>query len=353
VVLAAVAVACASDPNARTVPAATGATVTIPPDTKLLPAPTSVEPEDLAGVNISDLNERERHAYWRWVSQLYAPCPDEAVSIAQCVKDQRPCADCVPAARFLAARARAGAGQSEAIAAFRVRFGRDVKKVDLADSPARGPASAPVTMIIWSDFECPACGFAVPYIDDLLEKHPNDVRLIHKLYPLKVHAHSRQAAKAAIAAKRQGKYWEMEKQLFSHQKHLEDADLEEYARNIGLDMNRFSRDFIDPTAEDIIDRDRAEADKQGLTGTPFILINGREFDLAFFKLDRDLEAWIDAEVETHKKAGEQKASDQKEGEKRAAAAVGAALTGDGKGTVGPMSTAVPAASAVPAATAKP
>lgn len=319
--------ACSGDPHARGGGAAV-ATVAIAPDVKLLPAP-STEPEDLPGVDTSELTPRERHNYWRWVSQLYAPCSELAVSIAQCVKEDRACGTCVPAAKFLAERARSGAPQNEAIAAFGVRFGADVKKIDMADSPSRGPATAPVTIVVWSDFECPACGFAVPYLDSLLEKHPDDVRLVHKLYPLKSHPHSRAAARASIAARRQGKYWEMEKELFAHQKHLEDSDLAGYARGIGLDMARYARDIADPKAEELIERDRAEAEKQGLSGTPFIVINGREFDLAFFRLDRDLEPWIVLEAETQRK----------EAERRAIAGVAAALSGAGKGPVGPLGVA--------------
>ncbi len=312
------------------------ATVAIAPDVKLLPAPES-DPEDLPGVDTSELTPRERRNYWRWVSQLYAPCPELAVSIAQCVKEQSACSACVPAARFLAERARAGAPQNEAIGAFTVRFGANVRNVDMADSPSRGPAGAPVTIVVWSDFECPACGFAVPYLDSLLEKFPEDVRLVHKLYPLKSHTHSREAARAAIAARRQGKYWEMEKELFSHQKHLEEADLEKYAKGIGLNMVRYAQDYADPKAEEVIERDRAEADKQGLSGTPFILVNGREFDLSYFRLDRDLEPWIVAEAAVQRKAAEQ----------RAISGVGAVLSGAGKGPVGPLG--VPAGSGAPAA----
>ena len=332
--------ACSGDPRARGGGAAI-ATVAIAPDVKLLPAP-STEPEELPGVDTSELTPRERHNYWRWVSQLYAPCSELAVSIAQCVKEDRACGACVPAARFLAERARSGAPQNEAIAAFRVRFGADVKKVDMTDSPARGPAAAPVTIVVWSDFECPACGFAVPYLESLQEKHPDDVRIVHKLYPLKSHPHSRAAARAAIAAQRQGKYWEMEKELFAHQKHLGDSDLAGYARGIGLDMARYARDIADPKAEEIIERDRAEAEKQGLSGTPFIVINGREFDLAFFRLDKDLEPWIVMEAETQRK----------EAERRAIAGVAAALSGAGKGPVGPPG-AAPVTTGAPSATAKP
>lgn len=336
IAIAVTAAACAGDPPPPPNGPKSEPTVTIPPETKLLAAPTT-EPEDLPGVDTSELTSRERGVFWRWASQLYAPCPEVAVSVAACVKEDRPCASCAPAARFLAGRARAGDGQSEAIVAFTVRFGPEVKKIDLGDSPVKGKPSAPVTIVVWSDYECPACGYAVPMLDELLEKHPDEVRLVHKLYPLNSHPHSRPAARAALAAKKQGKYWEMEKVLFSHQRALEDADLSGYAKEIGLDMAKFQKDFADPKADEIIDRDRAEADKHGLSGTPFIVINGREFDLGLFKLDRDLESWIATEVEIQKK----------DAQLRAIAAVGATLTGEGRGPVGPMSTGVPAASAAP------
>lgn len=343
--LAAVGAACsATGPDQTKVGGGPTPSVVIAPDVKLLPEPVS-EPEDLPGVDTANMTPRERKAFWKWVSQLYAPCKEVATSIATCVKEDRACSTCLPAAQFLAQRARMGSPQNETIAAFNVRFGPDVKKIDESDSPSRGPANAPVTLVVWSDFECPACGFAVPYLDELIEKHATDVRLVHKLYPLKSHLHSRAAARASIAARRQNKYWEMEKQLFANQKHLEDQDLEEYARNAGLDMNKYAKDIADPKVEEIIERDIAEADKQGLTGTPFILINGREFDLGFFRLDKDLEPWIVSEA----------AAKRKEAEKKAIQGLGSTLSGDGKGPVGPagIATGVPASSGVPAAGAAP
>lgn len=323
--------ACLGDPKDPK-PPRTDATVTIPPETKLLPAPTS-EPEELPAIDTSELTQRERSLFWRWASQLYSPCPSIAVSVATCVKENRPCAACGPAARFLVERARSGDSNNEAIVAFATRFSPDIKKVDLADSPAKGPASAKVTVVVWSDYECPACGHFVPLVERVFEKHKDEIRLVHKLYPLNSHSHSRPAARAALAAKKQGKYWEMEKVLFSHQKALEDADLEGYAKEIGLDLNKFRKDFADTKAADeIIDRDRDEADKHGLTGTPFILINGREIDLALFKIERDLEPWILTELEIIKK----------QAELDAIAALGATLQGQGLGPVGPLSTGVPA-----------
>ncbi|MBK8252545.1 MAG: thioredoxin domain-containing protein [Polyangiaceae bacterium] len=334
--------ACSGGSGTKSPPQA-DATVAVPLEVKLLAEPTT-PPEPLEGVLEGELSDRERGNYWRWVSQLYAPCSGIATSIAQCVSEKKPCASCEIAASFLADRARAGDSQADAITAFVARFGSDIKKVDLADSPVRGNPDAPVTVVVWSDYECPACGHAVPKIEKLLHDRKNDVRLVHKLYPLKSHTHSRPAARAALAAKKQGKYWEMEALLFAHQSALEDADLEKYANEIQLDMGKFKRDFADPKADAIIDRDRAEGDKHGLTGTPFILINGREIDLGIFQLDRDFLPWIDAELRILKK----------EEELRAVAGLGGALTGQGLGPVSPLSTGVmpvaaPAASATPSA----
>lgn len=88
----------------------------------------------------------------------------------------------------------------------------------------------------------------------------------------------------------------MEQLLFENQQHLEDADLLGYARKLGLDMKRFEADMASERATKIIERDRAEADRTGLQGTPFIVINGREFDLGLFSLQGELESWIATEI---------------------------------------------------------
>src|SRR5262249_40175750 len=182
---------------------------------------------------------REKNEWWRLVSQLYAPCSDQAVSIAQCVKESRACRSCVPAARLIANKVREGATAEEAEAAYAVRFGPNVKQIDPADSPSRGPLNAPITVVVWSDFECPHCKLAMPILDTIVEKFSPNVRLVHKFYPLHQHQRAEPAARAAIAAKNQGKYWEMEHTLFEHQSELNPADFDKYARDLKLDAARF------------------------------------------------------------------------------------------------------------------
>jgi thioredoxin family protein len=261
-----------------------------------LAAPTS-EPEDLPGVDTSKLVPRERAQWWKLVSQLYAPCAEQAVSIAQCVKEARACAACPAAARLLASRVQTGATAGECESVYAARFGPNLKQADLRGAPSRGPDDAPVTIAVWSDFGCPHCKLAMPILEDELEKRAPSVRLVHKFYPLGQNAQSFAAATAAIAAQAQGKYWEMEALLFGDQRAHAESDLVKDADALKLDMKRFKADMSSDRAKATIARDKAEADKAGLSGTPFILINGRVFDTILFSLDTELDEWVSLEIE--------------------------------------------------------
>jgi protein-disulfide isomerase len=254
-------------------------------------------PRILPGLGALDLDTRESRVFWNMASQLYAPCPSEAVSIVQCIEETRPCAACVPAARLLAEKIKAGATPDQARDMYGMRFGPNVKQVDVADSPTRGPEGAPVTIVVWSDFECPHCRHAMPFLEHAVEKHAPRVRLVHKFYPLSQHTHAAQAARAAIAAQNQGKYWEMERTLFDHQRALEDSDIDGYADELKLDMKRFHADMTAERTTKILERDHADAEHAGLSGTPFILVNGRDFDGSYFHVESDLEPWIKLELE--------------------------------------------------------
>ena len=94
------------------------------------------------------------------------------------------------------------------------------------------------------------------------------------MQPLPFHQHAEEAAEAALAANAQGKFWEMHDKLFANQQHLERADLEKYAQEIGLNMDKFKKALDTNQYKDHIDRDKAEAAKAGAQGTPTFLING-------------------------------------------------------------------------------
>jgi protein-disulfide isomerase len=255
--------------------------------------------EKLAGVDTSALTPREQRDWSTYVTELLAPCSDQPVSIAQCIKEARPCSLCLPAARFLVQRVTRGAARSQIESAFRLRFAPDqAKNIDVGDSPANGAKDAPVVIVEWADFECPFCAAASPVLDKLLLQYPGSVRLVFKNYPLAAHEHSEIAARAAVAAGKQGKFWEMHHALFANQTGgLDRNAILRLAGELRLDDKKFVSDLDSEPVADAVNLDRKQAEKLELRGTPMIYINGRHFDLTFFNFAEDLSDWVEIEIE--------------------------------------------------------
>lgn len=233
--------------------------------------------ESLPQVPLDGLDDPAKTAWIEAVNDLTSPC-GEPVSIARCVAEARSCRQCVPAARYLARLAGEGLEPEELREFFGARYDRSTKKeIELGESPVRGAPMGRLTVVEFSDFECPHCAMAHPFLERLVEEHDAEVRVVFKNYPLDGHAHARQAARAAYAAQRQGKFWQMHDQLFANQTHLEPADLERYAEAIGLDMERFRADLASEEAERRIVEDRAQGARLGVNGTPTLFVNGRMY----------------------------------------------------------------------------
>ncbi len=263
----------------------------------------SPAPKGLPGVDTASLSGREKQAWWRLVAQLYSPCAEQAVSLSQCVQESRACKACTPMAQFLADRIHKGQTSVDAEAAAALRFGPDVKTIDVAGAPSRGPATAPLTIVVWLDLQCPACRHTEPLLQEFQQKHPNEVRVVHKIYVLPKHAtYGLPAAKAAIAAYRQGKFWEAERVLFDAQNEIEEGTVtvDQTIKKLGLDMKRYAADVDSKETSDYIERDMKQADEAGLRATPLVFLNGRHFDQDYFRFD-ELEEWLKLEVELQKK----------------------------------------------------
>ncbi len=148
--------------------------------------------------------------------------------------------------------------------------------VDPARDHIRGPDDAPVTLVEYGDFECPYCGQAEQVIRELLAEHGDDVRYVWRHLPLTdVHASAQLGAEAAEAAAAQSRFWEMFELLLGHQGTLELRDLESYARELGLDVERFVDGLRRRTYAARVSEDVASADESGVSGTPTFFINGR------------------------------------------------------------------------------
>jgi protein-disulfide isomerase len=150
-----------------------------------------------------------------------------------------------------------------------------VHDVNTAGAQAKGPDNAPVTIVEFSEFQCPFCARVVPTLKQIEDTYQGKVRIVWKHLPLDIHKDAVNAALAAEAAGRQGKFWELHDVLFENQKRLEPADLRQYAKDLQLDLVRFEADLRNADDKKKVEADAAEADKLGVTGTPGIFINGR------------------------------------------------------------------------------
>ncbi|MCB9714493.1 MAG: thioredoxin domain-containing protein [Myxococcales bacterium] len=157
-------------------------------------------------------------------------------------------------------------GRPDAVVSYAVPLG--------SDPVIRGPEDALVTVVMFGDFQCPYCKRVLPTLDQLLARD-REVRLVFRHNPLPMHDKAEIAARAAIAAGKQGKFWQMHDKLYAEQHALSEEAFRGWADELGLDLVRFDRDYADAATKAQIDADIADAKKLGATGTPSFFVNGR------------------------------------------------------------------------------
>ncbi|MBI3999249.1 MAG: DsbA family protein [Candidatus Omnitrophica bacterium] len=148
-------------------------------------------------------------------------------------------------------------------------------QVRLKGGPSLGNPHAAVTLVEFTDFECPFCALVQPTLNEILKRYPNDVRLVFKNFPLSMHRNAKRAHLAALCAEEQGKFWEYRNYLFQNQKHLASEDLIRYADELGLSQKSFEACLSQEKYASKIQDDLKEALAIGVQGTPAFLINGR------------------------------------------------------------------------------
>jgi protein-disulfide isomerase len=165
------------------------------------------------------------------------------------------------------------------------------QQIDLRSAPTRGPATAPISLVEFSDFECPFCAITAPVVRQLLLAYPSQLRFAFKHYPLPMHKESPLAHEASLAAADQGKFWEMHDLLFATQAKWVQArssakaaesepvptlrdDLIAKAAQLNLDVPRFTKDLDTHRFKPQVDQDRQEGNRLGVDGTPYFFING-------------------------------------------------------------------------------
>ena len=147
--------------------------------------------------------------------------------------------------------------------------------VTVGDAPTKGAKQPKVTIIAFSEFQCPFCSRVNPTLDQLVKDYGNDVAVSFRHNPLPFHNNAMIAAIASEAAREQGKFWEMHDKLFANQQALDRPNLEKFAQELGLDMGKFKAALDSGAGKARIQADMALAKQVGANGTPNFFINGR------------------------------------------------------------------------------
>jgi len=241
----------------------------------LLTAPAMAQ--GLAGVNVSDLDAQEVASLSTLMSEGACPC-DPQKSLLQCIQ-AKSCPAATELADYGAAKLRDGLGLEQVRAAVVRKYLEDHVKYtfELEGNPRKGPANARIVIVEFADFECPHCALMRGTLDGLAKQFPDDVAIYFKQFPLGHHAHSHTAARATLAAHRQGRFWQMHDLIFANQGSLSPQRFVDFATELGLNVETFKKDIEDQALFAQIERDRKEAIEANLTGTPTIYINGRLF----------------------------------------------------------------------------
>jgi protein-disulfide isomerase len=210
------------------------------------------------------------------------------MKVAECRVKDPSCAYSKGISAALVGALKSGKKEADALAAARAsKFGTapappkllgDPIAISIAGSPSMGPQDAPVTLVEWSDFQCPYCYKGAAQLNAVLKAFPTQVKLVFREYPLEIHSQAALAAAAAIAAHKQGKFWPLHDAMFAHRQDLSKGSITAMAAQAGLDMKRFQADWPAKETLNVVMRDIQDGDKAGVEGTPTVFINGQHYN---------------------------------------------------------------------------
>lgn len=263
------------------------------------PADDAPAEDTYPGFNFGVLNPAERTRFVEIAKAELCPCPSSAQSLHDCLRDEKArCANAEQVASIVAMGIKKGLNQTDVLAevADYIESTKKVYEFDLKDTPFRGSPNAKVQFVEFADFQCPHCREAGRVFSEIEEKYGSKIAVYFKHFPLSAHSEARYAAQAATAAAKQGKFWPMHDLIFENQMNLSKEKIDSFARQIGLNFQKFKKDVDSAEVSAKVEADRAEGEKANLTGTPTIFLNGVRY-----QGDRSVEAIsaaIDSALET-------------------------------------------------------
>jgi len=247
----------------------------VAPPTKPAPSTGAVPPEAMTGLVFDGLTPEQKALAVSILNENGCDCGC-GMRVAVCRRDDAKCPRSPGLGKSVIDLVQQGKGREEIVKSV---LSPPSKFVSFAltpgDSPSIGPKNAKVTLLHYFDYQCPYCTRVGPAIDQIAKDYADSVRIVYKMHPLSMHPNAMPAAEAAMAAAAQGKFLEMHHKLFESQQQLTREKFLSLAKDIGLDIDRFTKDLDAHTYAAAIQKDAKEAEDIGATGTPASFVNGR------------------------------------------------------------------------------
>jgi len=254
------------------------------------PAPETSSPdawktsETLGNVDLSGLTPVQKKAVLKILREQDCSCQC-GMKAAECIMKDTNCSYSRALAKIAIEGVKDGKSLMEISKAMdaspkahRPKLLEDPIKIPVAGAPVKGPEDARITLVEFSDFECPYCAAAVREVDSIMAAYPKDVKLIYKQFPLSMHPHAEFAAEASLAAREQGKFWEMYELLFKNSRTLTLNGIFAMAKELGLDMDKFKADLDSAKFKKEVEKDIADGEAANVYGTPAFYINGKQYN---------------------------------------------------------------------------
>lgn len=237
----------------------------------------------LPGIDLSGLSPAQKQTVLKTLRENPCSCGC-GMKLAECRTADPQCQYSTGMAKIIIDSIKQGKSADDALqAAIASKWGPakildDPVKIPVAGAPVTGPTDAPVTIVEFSDFQCPYCAAAVPQIRQILQSYPKQIKLIFKQFPLEEHPQADLAATAAVAAQKQGKFWPMHDALFAHPDSLSRKAILGYAKDAGLDPDKLESDMDTTQVRETVVRDVQDGNDANVQGTPTIFINGQRYN---------------------------------------------------------------------------
>src|SRR2546425_4521579 len=256
-------------------------------------APPVTDPSKVKEIDWTGLSEAQKKVALKMMNGKDCNCGCK-MTVAVCRERDSSCRRSLIFARTIIDALREGKPEAEVARVLKAKADTFVEaklpedsgvayKIDTGRNPTRGPKDAPVSIVEFSDFQCPYCAGLQSTLDQILKAFPKEVNLVYKQFPLNIHQYARQAAVASMAAHQQGKFWQLHDRMFQNFSAINEENIKKWAKEVGMNMTEFEKIMQSGSMETAVQKDIADGAAARVLGTPTLFVNGKRMQERSFE----------------------------------------------------------------------